>query len=160
MLSVFESAPKYRVVVHWQPVLYKMPEFKSAFFLVSTRQSLSRGVILGPCTCPSGRNNLNIPTQHWPATDSPSHQTVWLRLLDRYLGVVRVGMHPADPVVWVPPHDNHQGVFGVQARRALLILSAVAFAVLDVLVDAILEPVLNDNENSARVCGDGGSINN
>lgn len=33
--------------------------------------------------------------------------------------------------------------------------SAGAFAVLDVLMDAILEPVLNENKSDARLRGDG-----
>lgn len=75
----------------------------------------------------------------------PSKPVVIIVALARYLSVVRVDLHSADPVVRVSPHGNHQGVFGVQARGALLMLSAGAFAVLDVLMDTILEPMLNEN---------------
>ena len=56
--------------------------------------------------------------------------------------MMRKNLHPADPVVGVSPHGDDQRVLDVHARGALLPLSAGPLPIVDVLVDAILEPVL------------------
>lgn len=51
-------------------------------------------------------------------------------------------VHPAYPVVGVPPHGHDQGVLNVQTRGAQLAFPARPLACLDTFVDTILKPVL------------------
>lgn len=62
-------------------------------------------------------------------------------------------MHPADPVVRIPPHGYYQRVVHVHASRATLPFSAFSFAVLDAIVDTILEPMLRRRQMGAEVSG-------
>lgn len=55
---------------------------------------------------------------------------------------MRISIHPADPVIGVPPHDHDQGVLDVQTRGTALISTARPFTRLNTFVDTILKPVL------------------
>ncbi len=58
-------------------------------------------------------------------------------------------LHPAGPVVGIPPQGHDQGVLDVLARRApLALLPARTVPVLNTLVDAILEPVLGGKKGN------------
>lgn len=67
-----------------------------------------------------------------------------------YLGMPRDLVHPTDPVVGVSPQGDHQGVVDILASGARLHVAAHPFPVLNVLVNAILKPVLDVNKQQKK----------